>query len=116
MVLIAESKEKLEKMILELEKAGKEAGMEINFGKTKILANTTESYHIECKGKKKEKVQEIIYLGQLITFEERTEREVKRRIILAWKKYWILKRILKGSFNNKQKSKIFNSCVLPTLT
>ena len=45
-----------------------------------------------------------------------TEREVNRRIALAWKKYWGLKHIMKGPYKIEQKSEIFNSCVLPTLT
>ena len=43
-------------MILVLDKVGKEAGMEINFEKTKILANNPELYYEECRGKKITKV------------------------------------------------------------
>ena len=43
------------------------------------------------------------------------EEEINKRITLTWNKYWSLKYIFKGPYSNKQKSEIFNSCVLPTL-
>lgn len=40
--LLSERKTELQKMIINLEKAGEEAGMKINFERTKILTNATE--------------------------------------------------------------------------
>ncbi len=57
-----------------------------------------------------------IYLGQLISFENRTEKEIETRISKTWKKFWSLKNIFKGPFKLKQKREIFNLCTLPTLT
>lgn len=55
-------------------------------------------------------------MEQIISLENRTEKEVNRRITLAWNKYWSLKHIFKGTFRNDLKSSIFNNCVIPTLT
>lgn len=63
-----------------------------------------------------ETVTKTIYLGQLITFGKKTEKEINRRITLAWKKYWTLKHIFKEPFTNDQKIEIFNSHILPVLT
>ncbi len=58
----------------------------------------------------------MIYLGQLISLENRTEKEINRRINLPWKKFWSLRHIFKGNFQNYQKGEIFNKCVAPVLT
>lgn len=72
---------------------------------------------IQVEGRKLNWNQDVIYLGQLISFKERSEKEAKRRCAVAWRKYWSLKFILK---NNKvslaNKIKIVRSCVFPTLT
>ena len=60
-------------------------------------------------------VDEANYLGQKLSFEERTEKEISARIEKAWK-YWSLKSIFKGPYKNYHKSQIFNMCVVPKLT
>ncbi len=83
----------IQKMLEELDQKGREAGPTMNKGKTKILSQNNEEDGITVKGEKIELVTEAIYLGQLITWENRTEKEVERRITLAWKKFWALKNI-----------------------
>ena len=60
-------------------------------------------------------MDEIVYLGQLISLKNRTEKELNRRISLGWGKFWQLKEIFKGPFNINSKIDIFNSCIIPTL-
>lgn len=115
LVIISGNLTELEQMITELNDLGKEAGLNINMTKTKILTKDLNS-EIKIDGKKIETVPEIIYLGQLITFNNRTENEINRRITLTWKKYWSLKHIFKGPFSDSHKSTIFNSCIVPTLS
>lgn len=46
-------------------------------------------------------VKEAIYLGQLISHEDKTKKEVNRRINLAWAKFWGLKYIFEGKYSEK---------------
>ncbi len=115
MVLIAKDKEELHTLIEELDSQGKEAVMSINIQKTKILNKKKNGNTIKIMNEEIENVEEVIYLGQLI-LQDSTKKEIDRRVTLTWNKYWSLKKIFKGPFMNKNKSEIFNSCVLPTLT
>ena len=114
-VIIANNVRELTEMINEINKLGKQAGLNINMTKTKILTKNTET-EIRIDNAAIEKVTEITYLGQTIAFENGTEKEVNKRITLTWKKFWSLKYIFKAPFSNYQKSQIFNSCIVPTLT
>lgn len=58
----------------------------------------------------------MVYLGQMISLNNRAEKEINRRKTPAWNKYWSLRKIFKGIYANHHKSAIFNSVVLPTLT
>lgn len=64
-----------------------------------------------------EYVQKYTYLGQIISHNDLTSKEIEMRIGNAWKRYWTFKEIMK----NKQtktyiKRKLFNTCILPILT
>lgn len=103
-------------MLIELNASGKDAGVSINHGKSKIITKTTNSSKNFLKNKELETIPEMVYLGQQISMENRNEKEVVRRLTLVWKKYWALKHIFKGNFNNRQKSEIFNMCAISVLT
>ena len=113
-VLISTDVEELNTMVSELNEKGKEAELEMNVKKCKIMS-PEKHIDIEIDGQKIE-VSEVEYLGQLLDFENATTKEVNKRITLAWKKFWSLKIILKGPFSNYHKSQIFNSCIIPTLS
>ena len=92
-ILIGTSKEEITRMILDLSKESTKIGLKININKSTILCNLSDEninvkfgeQTISCKS-------ETIYLGQLIQFKKKkTSQEIKRRIALAWKKYWLLK-------------------------
>ena len=61
-------------------------------------------------------MNETTYLGQLISPTNRTDKEIEIRITKTWNKFWSLKNIFKGPFQNHHKSEIFNMCRVPTLT
>lgn len=63
-----------------------------------------------------EYVQDYKYLGQTVSFTNRTNYEIKTRISNAWKRFWSLKILLKGKMGLRSKMKIFNSSVVPVLT
>ena len=101
-VLITDNINELRVMIQERNEVGKEAELTIDIAKTKILTKNTETDFL-IDNQNIEKVTGIIYLGQLISFENRTEKEVNRRITLTWKKFLSLKLIFNGPFRTYQK-------------
>ncbi|XKL63185.1 hypothetical protein PGB90_005549 [Kerria lacca] len=115
-VIIAGSFNQLEEMLHELDNQGREAGLNINTNKTKILTNNSLQRKIKISGTQIENITETIYLGQLISLENSTLNEINRRVLIGWKKFWSLKEIMKGDYNTKLKREIFNLCVLPALT
>ena len=114
-ILIAKNEGELNEMLQELNAKGKKAGLQINWNKTKIMSSGHEP-SIVVEGINIENTSEIIYLGQLISLEHRTNKEINRRIGIGWKKFWELKDILKGPYRNELKSKIFNSNIIPAIT
>jgi len=56
---------------------------DINFAKNKILTNTEDKIQIKIGGTPLENVDSITYLGQLISFQNQSEKEINRRIVLA---------------------------------
>lgn len=63
-----------------------------------------------------EYVQQYVYLGQSISLNKNTENETKRRIGLAWNKFWLLKFLLMDKRQNAStKAEILDKCVMPTL-
>ena len=102
-------------MVEELGEAGEEAGLIINLNKTKTMIADPQKV-LKVANSELENRKEVIYLGQVISLENKTEKEVNHRIALAWRKFWSLKHILKNQYSNKLKCTIITSCVLPTLT
>lgn len=94
-VVFAKKAKHLETMINELSMASKRAGLSSNPSKSNILTNG-ENIDISVDGRTIECVEQYIYLGQLISFDNCTERDTQGRIALAWKKYWGLKVIMKN--------------------
>ena len=44
-------------------------------------------------------------------------KEIDKRITLGWKKYWSLKEVMKNNdFSMSLKRRVFESCVLPSIT
>lgn len=92
-VLLAGTRGELEEMIQELNEEGVKAGLEISMEKTKTIANVEYRENIKIERKSIEKVEDVIYLGQIISFVDGRGKKVTRRINLSWKKYWSLKKV-----------------------
>ena len=73
-------------MMKELEKVSARVGLAINGKKTKILSNNTGK-NISTDDQKIEIVEDYTYLGQVISFKNRTKKEINGRIGITWKKY-----------------------------
>jgi hypothetical protein len=115
-VLISESIEELQKMAEEFLMNSKEAGLTMNLGKTKLMSNRKKDVKMNIENVEIEQVDEMVYLGQIISFEERIQKEVKRRINLGWRSYWALKNIYKGKLDLRTKIKVLEKCTMPVIT
>lgn len=91
-VIFANTTEQLHQKLVNLINCKKLVGLDINCRKTRIMSNNSK-IPIPVNGMMMEYVEEYIYLGQIISFDGRGSKEVKRRINSTWKKYWSLKKI-----------------------
>lgn len=114
MVLISTSAEELSGMIEELLRECQAVGLEPNYSKTKVMTNSTQEI-ITINNNTLTYVDDYVYLGQVISFNDSSNKEILRRISLGWKKYWSLKFIMKGNYEMQLKKLIFDSCVLPVV-
>ena len=108
-MLIAKNSMELGAMAEDLRRASEEYGLSINFSKTKVLSNISNLGEIKVGGNVIEKVQEYKYLGQLISFDNKTEKELKVCRGNAWKAFWAQKHLLKSNMKLKTKIRIFES-------
>ena len=107
----------METQLNEINKESKKVGLKIHRGKTKFMTNhdTDEKIHIE--GIEIEKVNEYRYLGQSITMEDKTAQEVEIKIKAGWSVFGRYRDIfLDEDIPINLKKKVFNQCVLPTMT
>ena len=63
-------------------------GLTMNLSKTKIMSNIKNQNTVELNGVKIEAVKEYRYLGQMLSFENKIEKELKIRRSNAWKSFW----------------------------
>ena len=117
-VLFANTYEELRIMMVEMVSESKKVGLQINLDKTRVMSNNfaCDDIKILVEGQEIKKVEEYVYLGQLITGDGQKEKEVKRRITLGWKAFGRANMI----FKSKQlaiihKRKFYNRCILPTV-
>ncbi|XP_066901740.1 uncharacterized protein [Halyomorpha halys] len=96
-VLFAKGMEQLREKMKQLLALCEEVGLYPNYQKTKHTTNDKEEY--EINNHKLAHVEEYIYLGQLLSFTDRGAKEVQRRLVLGWKKFWSLRHIMKGKTN-----------------
>lgn len=114
--LFSENAKDMESMIKSLQEASSSVGLEINLSKTKLITNSL-NYPININSEPLEYVDYFIYLGKQISFANRSnELEVERRITGAWRKFWGLKEVLKGSMPIKIKKKVMDSYLLPSIS
>ncbi len=61
-------------------------------------------------------VSEHQYLGQAVAFNERGKLELRVKTAKAWGKFWAHKHILKSKTAISTKIRIWEQCVMPSLT
>ncbi|KAG7297047.1 hypothetical protein JYU34_019980 [Plutella xylostella] len=113
-VVISESAEYLQQMLMTLDNESSKVGLQMNTTKTKIMTNG-EQIPITISSGSIEYVDDYIYLGQTISFSNALNKEIDRRIALAWKRYWSHKEIFKSNLPVHLKKKLMDNTILPTL-
>jgi hypothetical protein len=114
-VIFAKSTTELHEMMTELSTRSKETGLLMNPTKTKIMTNSTET-PIIIDGTPIQYCKEYNYLGQTTSLTRNWEKELQRRITLAWGKFWSLKFILLDkSIIIKLRPEAIQTCVIPVL-
>jgi endonuclease/exonuclease/phosphatase family metal-dependent hydrolase len=114
-VLFSSTPSELRLMLQDLSNASLEVGLTMNMSKTKLMTNST-ARRIEINGESIAYVQEYLYLGQIVSFQARQEKEVERRTENAWRTYWSMKHLMKGDLPISLKRRLMDMCILPILT
>ena len=93
--LMAESKEELKSLLMEVKEESEKVGLKLNIQKTKIMASgPITSWKID--GETVETVRDFIFLGSRITADGNCSHEIKRRLLLGRKVMTNLDGILKS--------------------
>lgn len=72
---------------------------------------------IKTQNSEIEYTDEYIYLGQLMTQNDSTGKEIGRRIANGWRIYWGMSEIIKDKkLHVNIKNELYNTCILPVLT
>ena len=86
-VLIADSAEKLQRLIDRVDSAGEELGLKINRGKTECMViskrNPPPLFDLEIGNESIKKVHQFKYLGSILGEDGRCEQEIRTRIGIA---------------------------------
>ena len=93
--LMAESKEELKSLLMEVKEEREKVGLKLNIQKTKIMASgPITSWQID--GETVETVADFIFLGSKITADDCFSHEIKRHLLLGRKVMINLDNILKS--------------------
>ena len=115
-VLLEESKERLQQLLDTITENAENVGLKINIDKSKSMAITTSPLVLHCKNKDLEQVQEFKYLGSWIDCDGEISTEIKRRIGQATGAFNRLKPIWRSNkYSMRLKLRLFNSNVLSIL-
>ena len=81
---MAESKEELKNLLMEVKEESDEVGLKLNIQKMKIMASTPITSW-QRDGETMETVRDFIFLGSKITADGDCSHEIKRRLLLGRK-------------------------------
>ena len=93
--LMAESEEKLKRLLMKVKEESEKVGLKLNIQKTKIMASDPiTSWQID--GQRAETMADFIFLGSKITADGDCSHEIKRHLLLGRKVMTNLDSILKS--------------------
>ncbi len=87
-------------------------GLDINSSKTKLLAKGEATKEILAGDLTINFILDYKYLGRIISFDKRFEKEIAQRISNAWKSFRTLKVVFRSKFNLEKRMQILNSVVI----
>ena len=92
---MAESEEKLKRLLMKVKEEGEKTGLKFNIQKTEIMSSSsTTSWQID--GEKVETVSDFIFLGSKITADGDCSHKIKRHLLLRSKAMTNLDSIIKS--------------------
>ena len=116
-VLISTNGEEIEEMLNQLNKESCKLGMKMNMKKTKVMCNIYATLRkVKIATAEVEKVDEYVYLGQLVTMKSDKTDEIKRRITAGWGAFSKYRYIMKSRMPMCLKKKIYNQCIQAAMT
>ncbi len=77
----------LQIMLEEQNHQSKLVHMEINMSTTKILTNLGLNQPIKIGNQEIEIINNVIYLGQTISFQNQNKKEIDKRLAIGWSKF-----------------------------
>jgi len=117
--IIARSRTALKEAFLSLETAAGEMGLRINEKKTKYLAtkeSKNQQKYFQIKNFNFEAVKSFTYLGSLINVNNDNSAKIKKRILMANKGFYELKRQFRSQFLSiKNKIKLYKTLIRQVL-
>ena len=123
-LLVAASAAKLQEMLADLADAAAQVGLELHFGKTKVLCNVF-GHQMEKVSYLKVGAAEVEvlpqdattkYLGRALRLDAPDDVEIQSRINLAWRRFVGLRRELcNRGFRLQKRLRLFNATVSQTL-
>ena len=93
--LMAESKEELKNLLMNVKEECEKAGLKLKVQKTKIMASSPMASH-QVEGEKVETVIDFIFLGSKITADVDCSHEIKRHLFLGRKAMTNVDSVLKS--------------------
>ena len=92
-ILMAESKEKLQSLLMKVKEKSEKAGLELNIQKSKIMASSPITSWL-TDGEKVETMVDFTFLGSKIIADDNSSHKIKRRLLFRRKAMIKLGRIL----------------------
>ena len=103
-------------MLSELSTESRVLGLKMNMKKTKLMFNEYINKRIvQIHNDVVERVEEYVYLGQLVTMQSNKSDDIKR-IAAAWGTFDKYRDIMKSKVPMCLKRKVYNQCVQAALT
>ena len=118
-MLLTERKEDMEANLKELKKAMSNWGMKIHWGKTKVMMVSRKGE--ECKvcvdGEGIEQVQNMKYLGAILSADGTCEEEIEQRVGAAARVIGAMRKevLERKELKKATKMRVYNAIVLPTM-
>ncbi len=118
--LLAGNQKELSDLTSKINEVGKQFGMKINIKKTKAMVVSKKpnspKINIAIYGEQIEQVTSYMYLGSLITEDGRSEKEIKRRRMIARATYTNMRTLLScQGINLKTRLRAIKCYIWPTL-